>query len=50
MTRQDAVDFIRIAHDLRITPKVTTFPLIEANRAILAVKNEDDEGSIVLIP
>jgi len=50
MTRQDAVDFIRIAHDLRITPKVTTFPLIEANRAILAVKNEDDQGSIVLIP
>lgn len=28
---------------------VTTFPLAEANHALLAVKNEDDQGSVVLL-
>ena len=50
MTRKDAKDFIELAGDLRITPQVTTFPLAEANNALLAVKNEDDQGSIVLLP
>lgn len=50
MTRQDATDFIALALALRITPNVTTFPLADANKALLAVKNEDDRGSIVLLP
>jgi propanol-preferring alcohol dehydrogenase len=50
MTRQDAIDFLKIAHDLRIRPRVTTFPLDEANKALLAVKEETENGSAVIIP
>lgn len=50
MTRQDARDFLQLAQELKITPKVTTFPLREANQALLAVKHEDDQGSVVLLP
>jgi propanol-preferring alcohol dehydrogenase len=50
MTRKDATDFIQLAHDLKITPRVTIFPLAQANDALWAVKNEDDQGSVVLLP
>jgi propanol-preferring alcohol dehydrogenase len=50
MTRQDARDFLQIAHDLNIRPKVTPFPLENANDALLAVKNETEDGSAVIIP
>ena len=50
MTRQDARDFLTIAHDLKIHPQVEVFPLAKANDAILAVKNETDEGSAVIVP
>jgi propanol-preferring alcohol dehydrogenase len=50
MTRQDARDFLKIAHDLDIRPAVTIFPLAEANQALLAVKNESGLGSAVIVP
>ena len=50
MTRQDARDFLKIAHDLQIRPKVTVFPLEDANRALLAVKEETEKGSAVIVP
>jgi propanol-preferring alcohol dehydrogenase len=50
MTRQDARDFLQIAHDLKIRPNVTTFPLDEANKAVLAVKQEIEYGSAVIVP
>jgi propanol-preferring alcohol dehydrogenase len=50
MTRKDATDFMQLARDLKIMPRVTTFPLAEAHAALLAVKNEDDQGSVVLLP
>jgi propanol-preferring alcohol dehydrogenase len=50
MTRQDARDFLRIAHDLKIDPQVTAFSLDDANRAVLAVKEESERGSVVIIP
>jgi alcohol dehydrogenase, propanol-preferring len=50
MTRQDARDFLKLAHDLHIRPKVTAFPLERANDALLAVKNETEDGSAVIIP
>jgi D-arabinose 1-dehydrogenase-like Zn-dependent alcohol dehydrogenase len=34
MTRQDAGDFIALAHDLNIRPSVTTFSLKDADRAL----------------
>jgi propanol-preferring alcohol dehydrogenase len=50
MTRQDARDFLKIAHDLHIRPQVTAFPLEDANQALLAVKEETEHGSAVIVP
>ena len=50
MTRADARDFLKLANALRILPKVAAFPLAEANEALLAVREEIELGSIVLIP
>jgi propanol-preferring alcohol dehydrogenase len=50
MTRQDARDFLEIAHDLGIQPQVTAFSLNDANKAVLAVKEETESGSVVIVP
>jgi propanol-preferring alcohol dehydrogenase len=50
MTRQDARDFLKIAHDLKIRPQVTEYRLEDANKALLAVKAETDDGSAVIVP
>jgi propanol-preferring alcohol dehydrogenase len=49
MTRDDARDFLKIAAELRIQPKVSIFSLDDANQAILAVKNETEDGSAVIV-
>jgi propanol-preferring alcohol dehydrogenase len=49
MTRADARDFLKIAHDLKIEPRATTFSLEDANKALVAVKNETEEGSAVIV-
>lgn len=50
MTRQDARDFLALAHQLNIRPQVTVIPLDHANDALLAVKDEREPGSAVLVP
>jgi alcohol dehydrogenase, propanol-preferring len=50
MTRQDALDFLAIARQLKIRPQVATFSLDDANRALLAVKEETERGSAVIVP
>jgi propanol-preferring alcohol dehydrogenase len=50
MTREDARDFLRIASETRLTPKVTTFTLDQANEALLAVKNDLIDGAAVIVP
>jgi propanol-preferring alcohol dehydrogenase len=50
MTRQDARDFLQIAHDLRIRPNVKVFSLDDANQALMAVKQETEQGSAVIVP
>ena len=50
MTRADARDFLQIAADIRLRPKVTAFPLDQANEALLAVKNDAIDGAAVIIP
>jgi propanol-preferring alcohol dehydrogenase len=50
MTRKDAQDFLEIARRLNIRPEVTVFPLEEANKALLAVKEETGHGSAVIVP
>jgi propanol-preferring alcohol dehydrogenase len=50
MTRQDARDFLKIAHDLNIRPHVTVFSLEDASQALLFVKEETGDGSAVIVP
>jgi alcohol dehydrogenase, propanol-preferring len=50
MARQDAPDFLAIAQELKIHPQVVAFPLEEANTALLAVKEETERGSAVIVP
>ncbi|HSU60601.1 MAG TPA: zinc-dependent alcohol dehydrogenase family protein [Bryobacteraceae bacterium] len=50
MTRDDARDFLRIAAETRLTPKVTTFTLDQANEALLAVKTDSIDGAAVIVP
>jgi alcohol dehydrogenase, propanol-preferring len=50
MTRQDARDFLAIAQELKIHPQVVAFPLEDANKALLAVKEETERGSAVIVP
>jgi propanol-preferring alcohol dehydrogenase len=50
MTRQDARDFLAIAQQLKIQPQVVVFSLEDANKALLAVKEETERGSAVIVP
>ncbi len=50
MTRQDARDFLEIAWELSIRPRVAVFRLEDANEALLAVKEETEHGSAVIVP
>jgi alcohol dehydrogenase, propanol-preferring len=50
MTRQDARDFLAVAQELKIHPQVAVFPLQDANKALLAVKEETERGSAVIVP
>jgi|ERR1700722_6719089 propanol-preferring alcohol dehydrogenase len=48
MTRADARDFLDIAAKIGLKPKVTVFPLEQANQALLAVKNDHINGAAVI--
>lgn len=50
MTRADARDFLQIATEINLRPKVTVFPLDQANEALLAVKNDSINGAAVIQP
>ena len=50
MTRADARDFLQLAAEIKLYPKVTSFPLDKANEALLAVKNDSIDGAAVMFP
>jgi propanol-preferring alcohol dehydrogenase len=50
MTRADARDFLHLASQIGLRPRVTTFPLAQANQALLAVKNDAVDGAAVIVP
>jgi propanol-preferring alcohol dehydrogenase len=50
MTRGDARDFIALAAKIDLKPKVTVFPLDQANEALLAVKGDVIDGAAVIVP
>jgi len=50
MTRSDARDFLKIAAEILLQPKVTVFSLEQANQALAAVKNDAIDGAAVIVP
>jgi alcohol dehydrogenase, propanol-preferring len=50
MTRADARDFLQVAAEINLHPKVTVFSLDQANEALLAVKNDSIDGAAVVVP
>jgi propanol-preferring alcohol dehydrogenase len=50
MTRTDAREFLQIAADIGLHPKVTTFPLDQANEALQALKADRIDGAAVILP
>lgn len=50
MTRADARDFLAIAAEIGLRPKVTVFPLEKANEALARVKSDSIDGAAVIVP
>jgi propanol-preferring alcohol dehydrogenase len=50
LTRQDAIEFLKIAPRVPIHPRVTTFALKDANTAIDQLRAGNLTGAAVLIP
>ena len=48
-TREDGLELLRIAAEIPLRPQVMLFPLREANRALLCLKEDRMEGSGVLV-
>jgi propanol-preferring alcohol dehydrogenase len=48
-TRQDAEELLRVAAEIPIETTVQTFPLEEANEALLALKRSEIDGTAVLV-
>ncbi|RSL16807.1 propanol-preferring alcohol dehydrogenase [Edaphobacter aggregans] len=50
MTRADARDFLKLAGEIGLKPRIKTFPLAQANEAVHAVKQETADGAVVIVP
>ena len=49
MTRDDARDFLRLASEINLRPKITIFDLDHANEALASVKNDAIDGAAVIL-
>ncbi len=50
MTRSDARDFLAIAAEINLQPKITAFSLDRANDALIALKSDSIDGAAVIVP
>jgi propanol-preferring alcohol dehydrogenase len=50
LTRQDGLDFLRLAPQIGIVTKTTTYPLLQANQALADLRAGRFEGAAVLVP
>lgn len=50
MTRADARDFLSLAAQIGLQPKVTAYPLDRVNEALLALKADTVDGAVAIIP
>jgi alcohol dehydrogenase, propanol-preferring len=50
MTRVDAREFLTLSGEIKLKPKVTSFPLEKANEALQALKRDAVDGAAVIVP
>ncbi|WP_428419783.1 zinc-dependent alcohol dehydrogenase family protein [Methylibium sp.] len=50
LTRQDGIDFLRLAPQIGIDTETTRYPLVEANQALADLRAGRFEGAAVLVP
>src|SRR5215475_2183498 len=50
MTRADARDFLDLAAEIRLQPRVTAYPLDQVNEALAALKRDEIDGAVAIIP
>jgi propanol-preferring alcohol dehydrogenase len=50
MTRSDARDFLQLAAEIHLQPRVTRFALEQTNEALAAIKNDAIDGAAVILP
>ena len=50
MTREDGRDFLKIAGEIGLRPKVTAFSLDNANEALDAIRGDTVDGAAVIVP
>jgi alcohol dehydrogenase, propanol-preferring len=50
LTRQDGIDFLRLAPEIGIVTRTTTYPLRQANEALADLRAGRFEGAAVLVP
>jgi len=50
LTRQDGIDFLRLAPEMGIVTKTTRYPLNQANQALADLRAGRFEGAAVLVP
>jgi propanol-preferring alcohol dehydrogenase len=50
MTREDARDFLKLAAEIELRPKVTAFPLNQVNEALATLKSDQVDGAVAIVP
>lgn len=50
MTRTDARDFLQLASEIKLQPRITVFSLEQANEALAAVRSDAVDGAAVIAP
>lgn len=50
LTRQDGIEFLRVARETRIRTTTTTFPMEQANEALSRLRSGKLNGAAVLVP
>ena len=50
LTRQNGIDFLRLAPEMNIVTNTTTYPLTQANQALTDLRAGRFEGAAVLVP
>jgi propanol-preferring alcohol dehydrogenase len=50
LTRQDGIDFLRLAPEMKLVTRTTAYPLRKANEALADLRAGRFEGAAVLVP